>query len=142
MVPFQSEKGQKSSIKMVPFQKMVKIHQQKWYYLRQKRVKIPQQNVTFQKRIKSPQQKLYHFRKGSKILDKKWYHFSQKRVKIPQQKMYHFRKGSKFLSKNGTISEEGQTSSTKMVPFQKRVENIQRKWYHFSQKRVKIPQQK
>ena len=101
---------------MVPFQKMVNIPQQKWYHFRQKRVKIPQQNVTFQKRIKNPQQKLYHFRKGSKILDKKWYHFSQKRVKIPRQNMYHFRKGSKFLSK---ISEVGQTSSTKMVPFQK-----------------------
>ena len=61
--------------------------------------------------------------------------FSQKRVKIPQLKMYHFRKGSKLLSKNGTISEEGQTLSTKMVPFQKRVENRQRKWYHFIQKR-------
>ena len=66
MVPFQSEKGQKSSIKMV------KTPQQKWYHFRQKRVKITQKNVTFQKRIKNPQQKLYHFRKGSKILDKKW----------------------------------------------------------------------
>ena len=142
MVQFQSEKGQKSSIKMVPCQKMVKIPLQKWHHFRQKRVKIPQQNVTFQKRIKNPQQKFYRFRKGSKILDKKWYHFSQKRFKIPRQKMYHFGKGSKLLSKNGTISEEGQTSSTKMVPFQKRVENRQRKWYHFSQKRVKISQRK
>ena len=45
--------------------------------------------------------------------------------------MYHFRKGSKLLSNNGTISEEGQTSSTKMVPFQKRVKNPQQKWYNF-----------
>ena len=42
-------------------------------------------------------------------------------IKIPQQEWYHFRKGSKILNKNGTISEKGQKSSTKMVPFQKRV---------------------
>ena len=54
----------------------------------------------------------------------------QKRVKNPQQKLYHFRKGSKFLNKNGTISKKGQKSSTKMVPFtkfQKRVKNHQQK---------------
>ena len=45
------EKGQKSSTKMVPFQKRVKNCQQKWYHFSQKRVKIPQQ-------------KWYHFRKG------------------------------------------------------------------------------
>ena len=44
-----------------------------------------------------------------------------KRAKIPQQKWYHFRKGPKFLNKNGTISEKGQNSSSKMVPFQKMV---------------------
>ena len=41
------------------------------------------------------------------------------------------RKGSKFLNKNGTISEKGQNSSTKMVPFQKMVEIPRQKWYHF-----------
>ena len=66
----------------------------------------------------------------------------QKRVKNPQQKWYHFRKGSKMLDKNGTISEKGQNSSTNIVPFQKRVKNRQQKWYHFSQKMIKIPQQK
>ena len=60
----------------------------------------------------------------------KWYHFSQKMVKIPQQKWYHFRKGSKILIKNSNISENGQKSSTKMVPFLKRV-IIPQKWYHF-----------
>ena len=47
----------------------------------------------------------------------------QKRVKNPKQKWYHFRKGSKILDKNGTILEKGQNSSTKIVPFQKRVKN-------------------
>ena len=42
---------------------------------------------------------------------------------IPRQKRYHFRKGTKFLNKNGTISEDGQTSSTEMVPFQTRAKN-------------------
>ena len=61
---------------------------------------------------------------------------------IPRQKRYHFRKGTKFLNKNSTITEKGQTSSTEMVPFQTRAENRQQNWYHFSQKRVTIPQQK
>ena len=58
---------------------------------------------------------------------------------IPRQKRYHFRKGTKFLNKNGTISEDGQTSSTEMVPFQTRAKNCQRKWYHFSQEMLAIP---
>ena len=49
MVPFQAEKGQKFSTKMVQF---------------------------------------------------------QKRVKIPQQKLYHFRRGSKIVNKNGTMNKE------------------------------------
>ena len=108
----------------------------------QKRVKIPRQKCTisekgqkssakpvqFQKRVKHRQQKWYHFRKGSKILN--------------ENGTILVRKGSKFLNKNGTISEKGQKSSTKMVPFQKRVKYPQQKWYHFSQKMIKIPQQK
>ena len=75
--------------------------------------------VPFQKRVKIPEQKWYHFRRGSKIVHKngtisekgqncqqKWYHFSQKMVKISQQKWYHFRKGSKNMNKNGTMSKE------------------------------------
>ena len=80
----------------------------------------------------------------------------QKRVKIPQQKWYNFRKVSKILNKNGTISEKGQNSSTKIVSFQsekgqkssikwyhfrKGSKILDKKWYHFSQKRVKIPRQ-
>ena len=84
---------------MVPFQKMVKFLNKKWYYFRQKRVKIPQQNVTFQKRIKNPQQKLYHFRKGSKILNKNG--TISENGKIPQQKMVLFQ------------AEKGKNSSTK-----------------------------
>ena len=105
--------------------------------------------VQFQKMVKNPRQKWYHFRIGSNILNKN----GTMLVRI----------GSKFLNKNGTISEKGQKSSTKMVPFQKRVKNPrqkwyhsstkmvpfqkrvkhrQKKWYHFSQKRVKIAQQK
>ncbi len=142
--------------------------------------------VPFQNRAKNPQLKWYHFRKGSKIIiksgtiwkkfvkfSKKWYGFwlnfkisqqkmvpFKKRFENPQQKWYHFRKVPKIFSKNGTISEKGwksstkmvgtisekgrksstkngtisekyQKSSAKMVPFQKRVENRQQKWYHF-----------
>ena len=117
-----SEKGQKSSTKTEPFQKRVKILDKM----------VPLQHFS-QKRVIISRQKWYHFRKflkkngtilgrkGSKFLNKKWYHFRQKRVKIPQQKWYHFRKGSKFIDKDYTISEKGQKSSTKMVPFQKRV---------------------
>ena len=50
-----SEKDQKSSTEMVPFQK---------------RVKILKKMVPFQKMVIDPQIKWYHFRKGSKILDK------------------------------------------------------------------------
>ena len=66
--------------------------------------------VPFQKRVIIPQQKWYHFRKGSKIVNKNG--------TIPK-------KGQKS-SKNGTILEEDQKSSTKMVPFQKRVKNRQK----------------
>ena len=52
--------------------------------------------------------------------------------------MYHFRKGSKFLSKNGKISEEGQTSSTKMVPFQKWVKIVNENGTILVRKRSKI----
>ena len=69
--------------------------------------------------------KMEPFRKRVKNRQQKWYHFSQKRVKFPQQKWFYFRKGSKIINKNGTISEKGQKSTTKMVPFQKRVKNRQ-----------------
>ena len=76
----------------------------------------------------------------------------RKRVKIPQQngtisekgqnsssKILPFQKSLKFIDKEDTISEKGQNSSTKMVPFLKRVKIPQQQWYNFSQKRVKIP---
>ena len=91
--------------------------------------------VPFQKRVKHRQQKWYHFRKGSKILYKNGT-ISEKGQKS-STKMVPFQK----RVKNGTISEEGQTSSTKMVPFQKRVKNRQqngtilvRKWSSFLNK--------
>ena len=145
MVPFQSEKGQNSSTKMVSFEERVKNLKQKWYHFR-KGSKPSTKMVPFQKMVKTPQQK--------------WYHFRQKRVKIPQQnvnisekdrksstKMVPFqgqksstkkgtisvRKGSSFLDKKGTISEKGQNYSTKMEPFQKMVKHHQQKWYHFRQ---------
>ena len=34
-------------------------------------------------------------------------------TKIPQQNWYHFRKGSKIVNKNGTILEEGQIPQQK-----------------------------
>ena len=137
-----SEKGQNSSTKMIPFQKRVKILQQKWYHFSQKRVKIPQQ-------------KWHHFRKGSKILNKngtisengqnsstKTGTISGRKGSKFLKKWYHFRKGSKILNKNCTISEKGQTSSTKMVPFQsENSQNSSTKMVAFL-KRVKIPQQR
>ena len=141
---------------MVQFQKRVKHRQQKWYHFR-KGLNIVNENgiilirkaskflskngtiseegqtsstkmVPFQKRVKHRQQKWYHFRKGSNIVN--------------ENGIILIRKASKFLNKNGTISEKGQKSSTKMEPFQKRVKYTQQKWYHFSQKMIKIPQQK
>ena len=103
MVPFQERV--KTLKKMVPFQKMVKIPQQKWYHFRQKWVKIPNKMVTFQKRIKNPQ--------------RKWYHL---RVKNPRQKMVPFQSVS---------VRKGHDSSTKKVPFQKRDKIPQQKWNHF-----------
>ena len=41
-----------------------------------------------------------------------------------------FRKGLKIFNKNGKITENGQNSLTKMVPFQNMVEISQQKWYH------------
>ena len=123
----------------------------------------------FQKRVTNCQQKWYHFKKGSKILDKNGIISVRKKVIIPrrkgtisekgqnsstkmepfqkrvtncQQKWCHFRKGSKFLNKNCTISEEGQQSLTKMVPFQsEKSQNSSIKMVPF-QKRVKNPQRK
>ena len=80
--------------------------------------------VPFQKNIKTPlKQKLYHFSQKRVIIPRKKVPF-QKSVKFPQQKWYHFRKGSKILNKNGPIPEKGHNSSKK-VPFQKRVKNPQ-----------------
>ena len=76
--------------------------------------------VQFQRRVKHRQRKWYHSKKGLKIIN--------------ENGTILVRKGSKFLNKNDTISEKGQKSSTKMVPFQKRVKYPQQKWYHFSQK--------
>ena len=60
---------------------------------------------------------------------------------VPRQKWYHFSQRSKFLNKNGTISEKGQNSSTKMVPFQKNGQKwskngtiLVRKWSKFLNK--------
>ena len=110
MTPFQAEKGKNFSPKCK---------------ISEKDQKSSTKIVPFQKRVKNPRQKMVPFQ------SEKGQNSSTKNV--PFQKK---RKGSKFFSKNSIISEEGQTSSTKMA------ENRQRKWYHFSQKRVKIPQQK
>ena len=83
-------------------------------------------------KMKTPQQKWNHFVISENSSKQKLYHFSQKRVKIPRkQKWYHFRKGSKIVNKNGTISIKGQKPSTKIVPFQKMVKITQQKWYYF-----------
>ena len=87
MVPFQSEKGQNFSTKMVPFQK----------------------------RVKNPQRK--SLLENGENSSTKMVPFQAEKGKNSSTKWYHFRKGSKFLNKNGTISENGQNSSTKMVPF-------------------------
>ena len=131
---------------MVPFLKRAKIPQKNGTISSRKGSKFLNKNGTSSEKDQKSSTKMVPVQKRIKNPQQKWYHFSQKRVDvcllfviIPRQKRNHFRKGSKFLNKNGTISEEGQTSSIKMEPFQKRVKNRQRKWYHFSQKRVKIP---
>ena len=120
-------------------QKRAKISQQKWYHFRKgskilnknhclkmvkitqpfqaEKGKIPQQNGTISEKGQNSSTKMIPFQKTVKIPQQKWYHFWQKRVKIAQQKWYHFRKWSKIVNKNGTISEKGQKSSTKTVPF-------------------------
>ena len=57
----------------------------------------------------------------------------QKMVKIPLQNgTTSGRIGSKFLNKNGTFSQKGQKSSTKMVPFQsEKGHNSSTKRYYF-----------
>ena len=90
---------------MVPFQKMVKIPQQNGTISGSKGSKFLNKSSTISK-------------KGSKILNKNGTISEKGQI-------------SKILDKNGIISEKGQNSSTKMVPFQKRVKNRQQKWYHF-----------
>ena len=97
MVLFQKRvKNEKSLTKMVPFQKRVTNPQRngknsstEWYHFRQKRVKNRQQNGTISENDQTSSTKMVPF---------------QKRVKNPRQKWYHFRKGSKILDKNGAIS--------------------------------------
>ena len=147
MVPFQAEKGKNSSTKCNISEKGQKsstkngtISVRKGSKFLDKECTISEKGqnssakmVQFQERVKHRQQKWYHFRKGSKIVN--------------ENGTILVRKGSKFLNKNGTISKKGQKSSTKMVPFQKRVKNPQQKWYHFRKgskiltEMVKIPQQ-
>ena len=130
MVPFKSEKGQNCSTKMVPFQKKVKNPQQKWYHFR-KGSKILNKNGSISEKGQKSSTEMVLFQaikcQNSSI---KMVPF-QKRVINSRQKWYHFRKGSKFLNKYCTISEKGHKFSTKMVPFQKRVKNPQQKWCHF-----------
>ena len=100
-------------------------------------------NGTISEKVENPQQKWYHFRKWSKFLNKNGSISGRKGSKFLNKiGTISDRKGSKFLNKNGTISGKDQKSSTKMVPFLKRAKIPQQKCYHFSQKRVKIPQQK
>ena len=88
---------QKSSTKIVPFQKRVKNLQQKWYHFGQKRVKNPRQKWYHfsQKKVIIPQQKGTISEKGQNSSTKM--EPFQKRVTNCQQKWCHFRKGSKFL---------------------------------------------
>ena len=117
MVPFQAEKGQTSSTKMVSFHK---------------RVKNPRQNGTIscQKRVIISSTKKYYFRKGSKFINKNDT-ISGKGSKILDKNDTISEKGHKSSTKMVTISENDQKSSTKIVPFQKRVKNLRQKWYHF-----------
>ena len=152
MVPFQSEKGQNSSTKIVSFQKRVKNPQQKWYHFR-RRSNIFNKNGTISGKGQKSSTKIVPFsQKKVKFLNKNGKNPStnmvpfQKRVKHRQQKMVLFqkkdkmvnengtilvRKGSKFLNKNGTISENGQKSSTIMVPFLKKNQNSSTKMVPF-----------
>ena len=103
MVPFQAEKGQNISPKIVPFHKTVKNPRQKRYHFSQKRVIISRQKGTISDKGQKSSTKMVPFQ------SEKGHNFSTKR--------YHFREGSKIVNKNGTISEKDQKSS--------------KKWYHF-----------
>ena len=119
-------KGSKFLNEMVTFQKKG----QKWYHFK-KGSKILRKNGTLSEKSRKSSTKRLYFRKGSKFHNQKWYHFRRGSKILNKNVAILVRKGSKFLNKNGTISEKGQKSSTKMVPFQKRVKSPQQKWYYF-----------
>ena len=108
---------------------MIKIPQQKWYHFR-KGSKILNKNSTISEKGQKSSTEMVPFKKMVKFLNK-MVPFQAVKSQNASTKWYHFRKGSKILDKNGTISEKGQNSSTKMVPFQKRIKNPQQKLYHF-----------
>ena len=98
--------------------------------------------VPFQKRVKNPQQNgTISGRNVSKFLYKNGTISEKGQKSLTKMVPFQSEKGHNSSTKC-TISERGQNSSTKMVPFQKRVKNRQQKWYHFRQKMVKIHQQK
>ena len=156
MAPFQAEKGKKIPQQNVTFQKRIKNPQQKLYRFRRgskildkngtisvrKRSKFLNKKCTISEKGQNSSPKMVQFQKRAKHRQQKWYHFRKGSKIFNENGTILVRKGSKFLNKNCTISENGQKSSTKMVPFQKRVKYPQQKWYHFNQKMIKIPQQK
>ena len=88
MVPFQSEKVQNSSTKNEPFQKRVKIPQQKWY----------------------------NFRRGSNIVNKNGTILEKGRKSSTKMVPFQAEEG-KNSSTKCNISEKDQKYSTKIVPF-------------------------
>ena len=105
-----SEKGQKSSTKMVPFQKRVKNPRQKWYHF-QKGSKFLNKNGTISEEGQNSSTKMVPFQKRVKIHQQKWYHFRRGSNIVNKNGTIFVRKGSKLLNKNGTISEKGQKLS-------------------------------
>ena len=134
MVPFQSEKSHNSSTKKVPFQKSVKIPQQKCTISCRKGSKFLNKNSTISE--KSKVSKLIDkddtiSEKGQNPRQQLWYHFSQKRVIIPRQKKEPFQKRIKILQRNGKISEESQKWSKKWYNFGKRSKIVNKIWNRF-----------
>ena len=73
---------------------------------------------------------MYYLRQGSKIVDKNG--TISEKGQNSSSKILSFQKSLKFIDKDDTNSEKGQNSSTKMVPFLKRVKITQQQWHHFN----------
>ena len=119
MVPFQAEKGHNSSKKWYHFRKLPKFLNKNGTIL-EKSQKSSTKMVSFQKRVKIPKQKWYHFRKWLKFLNKNGTISGRKGSKF-LNKNGTISENCQNSSTKMVPFQKSQKSSTKVVPFQKRV---------------------